>query len=146
MATAMVGGTDNNRHKIGIVDTVAMATAMEKAAAGAAMTAAGVPTTAPGDGADGIAFATTAGAETTVVGAAKICCKGGKDCLALLVGSSAHSAVLAPFVGGGACTTFPVGSRGGGGHDGRVVGAGCDGCVWGCAFWLCVCCKPLLFC
>jgi hypothetical protein len=29
---------------------------------------------------------------------------------------------------------------------GRVVGAGCDGCVWGCACWLCVCCAPLLFC
>ena len=29
---------------------------------------------------------------------------------------------------------------------GRVVGAGCDGCVWGCACWLCVCCVPLLFC
>ncbi len=28
---------------------------------------------------------------------------------------------------------------------GRVVGAGCDGCVWGCACWLCVCCVPLLF-
>ncbi len=28
---------------------------------------------------------------------------------------------------------------------GRVVGAGCDGCVWGCACWLCVCCMPLLF-
>jgi hypothetical protein len=29
---------------------------------------------------------------------------------------------------------------------GRVVGAGCDGCVWGCACWLYVCCAPLLFC
>jgi hypothetical protein len=37
---------------------VAMATAMETAAAGAAMTAAGTPTTALGIGADGIAFAT----------------------------------------------------------------------------------------
>jgi hypothetical protein len=37
---------------------VAVATAMETAAAGAATTAAGVPTTAPGIGADGIAFAT----------------------------------------------------------------------------------------
>jgi hypothetical protein len=46
-----------------------------------------------------------------------------------LAGSSAHSEVLAPLVEGGACTTFPIGSRGGGGHDGRVVGAGCDGCV-----------------
>jgi hypothetical protein len=47
----------------------------------------------------------------------------------LLAGSSAHSAVLAPLVVGGACTTFPVESRGGGGHGGRVVGAGCDGSV-----------------
>jgi hypothetical protein len=29
---------------------------------------------------------------------------------------------------------------------GRVVGAGSDGYVWGCACWLCVCCAPLLFC
>jgi hypothetical protein len=42
----------------------------------------------------------------------------------LWVGSSANSAVLAPLVGGGACPTFPVGSRGEGGHDGRVVHAG----------------------
>ena len=26
---------------------------------------------------------------------------------------------------------------------GRVVGDSCDGCVWGCACWLCVCCAPL---
>jgi hypothetical protein len=37
---------------------VALATAMETAAAGAATTAAGTPTTAPGIGADGIAFTT----------------------------------------------------------------------------------------
>jgi hypothetical protein len=37
---------------------VAVATAMETAAAGAATTAAGAPTTAPGISADGIAFAT----------------------------------------------------------------------------------------
>jgi hypothetical protein len=37
---------------------VAVATAMETAAAGAATTAAGVPTTAPGIGTDRIAFAT----------------------------------------------------------------------------------------
>ncbi len=43
---------------IGSKDTVAVATAMETAHAGAAMTAAGAPTTAPGIGADGIAFAT----------------------------------------------------------------------------------------
>jgi hypothetical protein len=52
----------------------------------------------------------------------------------LLAGSSAHKAVLAPLVEGGACTTFQVGSRGGEGHDGRVVGAGCDSCVRGCAW------------
>jgi hypothetical protein len=44
---------------IGSKDTVAVALAMETAAAGAATTAAGTPTTAPGVGADGIAFATT---------------------------------------------------------------------------------------
>ena len=67
-ATA-VGGDDNGDNsdgrghrqqstKIGSKDTVAVATAMKTAAAGAAMTAAGAPTTAPGIGADGIAFAT----------------------------------------------------------------------------------------
>ncbi len=45
--------------KIGSEDTVAVETAMETAATGAAMTAAGVPMTALGIGADGIAFATT---------------------------------------------------------------------------------------
>jgi hypothetical protein len=43
---------------IGSKDTVAVATAMETAAAGAATTAAGAPMTAPGVGADRIAFAT----------------------------------------------------------------------------------------
>ncbi len=38
---------------------MAVATAMETAATGAAMTAAGTPTTAPGIGTDKIAFATT---------------------------------------------------------------------------------------
>jgi hypothetical protein len=37
---------------------VAVATAMETAAAGAATTAAGAPTTAPGVGTEGIAFTT----------------------------------------------------------------------------------------
>ncbi len=64
-----VGGKDNGRDsdgrghrqqstKIGSEDTVAVPTAMETAAAGAATTAAGAPTTAPGVGADSIAFAT----------------------------------------------------------------------------------------
>ncbi len=43
---------------IGSKGMVAVATAMKIAHAGAAMTAAGAPTTAPGVGADGIAFAT----------------------------------------------------------------------------------------
>ena len=45
--------------KIGSEDTVAVTTVIETAAACAATTAAGMPTTAPGVGADGIAFATT---------------------------------------------------------------------------------------
>ncbi len=45
--------------------------------------------------------------------------------LVLCAGSSAHDAVLAPLVGGGACTTFPFKSRGGGGHAGWL----CVGCV-----------------
>ena len=64
-----VGGNDNGGNsnggghrqqstKIGSEDTVAVATAMETAAADAATTAAGAPMTALGIGADGIAFAT----------------------------------------------------------------------------------------
>jgi hypothetical protein len=52
------GGHRQQSTNIGSKDTVAMATAMETAAAGAATTAAGMPTTAPGVGADGIAFTT----------------------------------------------------------------------------------------
>ncbi len=66
----VVGGKDNGGYsngrghrqqstKIGSKDTVAVATAMETAAAGAATTAAGAPTTAPGVGAVRIAFTTT---------------------------------------------------------------------------------------
>ena len=69
VTAAAVGGNDNGCNsdgrghrqqstKIGSKDTVAVATAMETVAAGAAMTAAGMPTTALGVGADGIAFAT----------------------------------------------------------------------------------------
>ena len=68
-ATA-VGGNNNGGNsdgwghiqqstKICSKNTVAVTTTMETAAAGAAMTAAGMPMTAPGVGADGIAFATT---------------------------------------------------------------------------------------
>ncbi len=70
MTAIAVGGDDNggNSHgrghrqqstKIGSKDTMEVATAMETAAAGAAMTAAGAQTTALGVGADGIAFTTT---------------------------------------------------------------------------------------
>ena len=57
------GNSDGRGHrqqstKIGSKDTVAVATVMETAAAGAATTAAGAPTTALGVGADGIAFTT----------------------------------------------------------------------------------------
>ncbi len=58
VATAMAGGHRQQSTKIGSEDTVAVATAMETAAAVAATTATGVPTTALGIGADGIAFAT----------------------------------------------------------------------------------------
>ncbi len=59
-----IGSNSNGRgHRqqstiIGSKDTVAVATAMGTAHAGAAMTAAGAPMTAPGVGADGIAFPT----------------------------------------------------------------------------------------
>jgi hypothetical protein len=59
-----VGGNSNGGgHRqqstiIGSENTVAVATAMETAHAGAAMTAVGAPTTAPGVGTDKIAFAT----------------------------------------------------------------------------------------
>jgi hypothetical protein len=52
------GGYRQQSTIIGSKDTVAVATGMETAPAGAAMTAAGAPTTAPSIGADGIAFAT----------------------------------------------------------------------------------------
>jgi hypothetical protein len=65
----MVGGKDNagdsdgrghrqQSIKIGSKDMVALVIAMETAATGAATTAAGTPTTAPGIGADGLPFAT----------------------------------------------------------------------------------------
>jgi hypothetical protein len=58
------GNSDGGGHRqqstnIGNKDTVAVATAMETAATGAATTATDVPTTALGIGADGIAFTTT---------------------------------------------------------------------------------------
>ncbi len=58
------GNSDGGGHRqqstiISSKDTMAVATAMETAHAGAAMIAAGAPTTAPVVGADGIAFATT---------------------------------------------------------------------------------------
>ncbi len=52
------GGHRQQSTIIGSKDTVAVATAMETAPAGAAMTATGMPMTAPGVGADRIAFAT----------------------------------------------------------------------------------------
>jgi hypothetical protein len=57
VATAMAGGAGNNQLKLA-AKTVAVATAMETAAAGAATPAAGMPTTAPGIDADKIAFTT----------------------------------------------------------------------------------------
>ncbi len=59
-----IGSDSNGRgHRqqstiIGSKDTVAVVTAMETAHAGAAMTAVGAPTTAPGVGTDEIAFTT----------------------------------------------------------------------------------------
>ncbi len=69
VTASAVGGNDNGGNsdgrghrqqstKIGSEDTVAVATAIETAAAGAATTAAGAPTTALGVGTDGIAFTT----------------------------------------------------------------------------------------
>ncbi len=52
------GGHRQQSTIIGSKDMVAVATAMETSQAGAAMTAAGAPTTVPGIGADRIAFAT----------------------------------------------------------------------------------------
>jgi hypothetical protein len=52
------GGHRQQSTIIGGKDRVAVATVMETAHAGAAMTAAGASTTAPGIGTDGIAFAT----------------------------------------------------------------------------------------
>ncbi len=52
------GGHGQQSTVIGSKDMMAVATAMETAHVGTAMTAAGTPMTAPGVGADGIAFAT----------------------------------------------------------------------------------------
>ncbi len=79
-----------------------------------------------------------------------------KDFFALWAGSSAHRAVNAPLVDGGACTTFPVGNRGGGGGE-AMIGGLCRLVVrvWLC--WLvvdlvvrvvwagCLCCEPLRY-
>ncbi len=65
----------------------------------------------------------------------KICHKRSKDYLARGAGSSAHSAVFFPLVGWGACPTYPVRSRGGGGHDMMVVLDGCEGLVVRVWFW-----------
>jgi hypothetical protein len=128
----MARGTDNNQHNIGSKDTVAVATAMETVAVGKE-TSATARQRLPRVFAQTELLCHHRGRRNDCRGHSKICRKSSKDCLALLAGSSAHSAVLAPLLGGGACTTFPVGSRGGGGHDGRVVCAGCDSRVWGCA-------------
>ncbi len=72
VTTTVVRGNDNGCNsdgrghrqqstKIGSKDMVAVATAIETAATGTAMTAAGTPTTALGIGADGITFATAWG-------------------------------------------------------------------------------------
>ncbi len=53
------GGHRQQSTIIGSKDMVVVATAMETAHAGAAMTATGTPTTAPGIGSDGIVFTTT---------------------------------------------------------------------------------------
>ncbi len=58
MTTAAVARHRQQSTNIGSKDMVAVATAMETAAAGAATTAVGAPTTAPGVGTDRIAFAT----------------------------------------------------------------------------------------
>ncbi len=58
MATAMGGGHRQQSTIIDSKDMVAVATAMETAAAGTATTAAGAPTSDPGVCADVIAFAT----------------------------------------------------------------------------------------
>jgi hypothetical protein len=70
MATVMAGGHRQQSTKSSSKDTVAVATVMERAAEGAATTAVGMPRNDPGIGADGIAFATAVGTETTAIGAA----------------------------------------------------------------------------
>jgi hypothetical protein len=80
-SVTLVGGKDNGGNSNGgghrqqftisnSKDTVAVATAVETATVGAAMTAAGAQTTAQGVCADGIAFSTAAGAATTASGTA----------------------------------------------------------------------------
>ncbi len=83
--TATAGGGDDNgcnsngrghrkqSTKIGSKDTMAVATAMETAAAGAATTATGAPTTALGIGADGIAFAIAWEGDLGLLATSSIC-------------------------------------------------------------------------
>ncbi len=131
---------------------VAVATATETAAAGAAMTAAdapttaaGMPTSAPGIGADGIAFATAVGAATTAA------------CAATSTASAARSAwrfgrgvahIVQYFPSLLEEAHAPHSQLEAEEEEAMIrglLGAGCDGCVGGCACWFCVCCAPLLF-
>jgi hypothetical protein len=65
-----MGGTDNNQLKAAAKTGWWRQKRTETAAAGAATTAAGMSISAPGIGADGIAFATAGGSATPAVGAA----------------------------------------------------------------------------
>jgi hypothetical protein len=147
----MGGGTDNNQHKIGSEDMVAVATAMETAAAGAATTAVGAPTTAPGiGGADGIAFATTAGTEMTAVGLAKSAASAARTAWCFWRGVAHIVQYLPPLLE----EVHAPHSQSEAEEEEAMMGGlwvlvVTVSCVWGavgCACWLCVCCKPLLFC
>jgi hypothetical protein len=131
---------------------VAVATATETAAAGAAMTAAdapttaaGMPTSAPGIGADGIAFATAVGAATTAACAATSTASGARSAWHFGWGV-AHIVQYFPSLLEEA--HVPHSQLEAEEEEAMIrglLGAGCDGCVGGCACWFCVCCVPLLF-
>jgi hypothetical protein len=143
----MRGGTDNNQHEIGSKGMVAVATAMDTAVAGAATAAAFTPMTAPGIGADGIAFATATGAETTAVGLEKSDASSARTDWRFLRGVAHIVQYLPPLLQ----ETHAPHSQSEAEEEEAMMGG-----LWvlvvrvvcgvGCACWLCVCCEPLLFC
>jgi hypothetical protein len=138
---------------------VAVATATETAAAGAAMTAsdapmtaadapmtaAGMPTSAPGIGADRIAFATAVGAATTAACAATSRASAARSAWRFGRGVAHIVQYFPSLLEEAHASHSQLEAEEEEAMIRGLLGAGCDGCVGGCACWFCVCCAPLLF-